>query len=101
MAADHLDEAGAIGDLNTMLSDRGVIGDAKEEYEAESLCEEGTIDSPTHLSDTTRPGYSKLEVSPSPMGFQGSVNWGLSEGEPTAEDDTEAPDSDEAERMGG
>lgn len=49
------------------------------------------------------PGYSKPDASPRPLaiGFQGSVNCGLSDGEPTAEEDTDAQDSDEAERIGG
>lgn len=45
-------------------------------------------------------GYSKLDVSP--IGFQDSTsNWGVTVGEPSADDDAEAPDSEEAERTGG
>jgi hypothetical protein len=71
---------------------------------------ETDVDLPTQpgtLSPTS-PSYSNPEVScktGSPilwiMGFQGSVNWGLREGEGMLEEDTEAPDSDEAERTGG
>lgn len=36
------------------------------------------------------------------IGFQGSAYWGFSEGESSVDDDaTEAPDSDEADKMGG
>lgn len=48
------------------------------------------------------PEYSKLDVSPIARGFQDSTsNWGVIEGDPRAEDDAEAPDSDEADRIGG
>ena len=35
------------------------------------------------------------------MGFQDSVNCGLSDGEPMADEGTDAQDSDDAERYGG
>jgi hypothetical protein len=60
---------------------------------------EETVDSPTNVfSEAIMPGYSKPEVNPRPTGFQGSLKC---VGEPIAEEDTEAPDSDEAERTGG
>jgi hypothetical protein len=50
----------------------GVVGDTMEEVE-DDIAEE-TVDSPTKVfSLAVIPGYSKLEVSPSPMGFQESL----------------------------
>jgi hypothetical protein len=46
-------------------------------------------------------GYSKLDVSPIAIGFHESLNWGVRDGESRAEEDTEAPDSDDAESTGG
>ena len=40
-------------------------------------------------------------MGPSPIGFQESLNCGTSDGDPMAEEDTELPDSEEAERTGG
>jgi hypothetical protein len=78
---------------------RGGIGNTVEEDEARG---ELIIDSPTKcFSVATIPGYSKLEVRPRPIGFHGSLKCGTCNGEPKAEDDTEAPDSDEAESTGG
>jgi hypothetical protein len=114
---DHFAEAGVTGDLNTLLcesSDRGdgnggVRGDSA--IKDDSVVEGTLVDSPTHaaaLSGTTRPSYSKPELPctmgiprPAVMGFHGSLNCGLSDGEPMLEEETDAPDSDEAERMGG
>lgn len=46
-------------------------------------------------------GNSNLEVIMA-MGFHASIsNWGVTEGEPRAEEDAEAPDSEEADRTGG
>jgi hypothetical protein len=60
---------------------------------------EQTVDSPTKVfSAAIIPGYSKPELRPRPTEFQGSSKC---VGEPIADDETEAPDSDEAERMGG
>lgn len=60
------------------------------------------IDSPTKaFSVATIPGYSKLDVRPSPIGFHGSLNCAACNGEPMADDDTEASDSEDAERIGG
>jgi hypothetical protein len=108
---DHFAEAGVAGDLNTLLcelSNRGdgnlgVSGDATED---DSSLEGTLFDSPTQpgtLSATTSPVYSKPEVSPSPcvIGFHDSWNCGLRDGEPMAEEETDAPDSDEADRIGG
>jgi hypothetical protein len=119
LACDHLAEAGVIGDLNTLFcgsSGRreencgGVHGDMLTE-EGDSVVEGTFVDSPTQpgtLSVTTSPSYSKPELlctigRPSPLfiGFQDSLNWGFSDGEPMLDDETEAPDSDDAERMGG
>lgn len=50
------------------------------------------------FSGAIMPGYSKPEVKPSPMLLHESVNC---TGEPMADEDTDAPDSDEAERTGG
>jgi hypothetical protein len=50
----------------------GVVGDTMEEVEDDTVKE--TDDSPTKVfSLAVIPGYSKLEVSPSPMGFQESL----------------------------
>lgn len=80
------------------------FGDGTEEdEEKEEAAMEETSDLPTYdLSFATMPEYSKPDVSP-PMGigFHGSVNWGTSDGEPTADEDTEAPDSDDADKTGG
>lgn len=68
----------------------------------EKVADERIIDSPTKVFSTaTIAGKSKLEVRPSPMGLHRSVKCAACNGEPRAEDDTEAPDSDEAERIGG
>lgn len=58
---------------------------------------------PGILTCSTIPGYSNPETKPKPlvMGFQVSTNCGLSEGEPMAEEETEAHDSEEAESTGG
>jgi hypothetical protein len=97
LGIDQFAEAGVMGVLNTFLSERGVVGDIREEIDDDTA--ERTVDSPTNVfSAAIMPWYSKLEVSPSPIGFQGSL---YCVGEPIVEDDTEAPDSDEAERTGG
>jgi hypothetical protein len=121
---DHLAEAGVDGDLNALLrepSDRGVWkrGDSEEEEEDGATEEgdsnlEGTcVDSPTKpgpLSAMTKASYSKaalfcmmLGASPNPLvvWFHGSLNWGCRDGDPITDDETDAPDSDEAERTGG
>lgn len=99
---DHLAEAGIDGVLNTFaceLSDS--CGGEVEGKEVELV---GTLaDSPTQpgsLTWSTMPAYSKPEASPRPADrwFQGSLNW---EGEPMADEDTEAPDSDDADSTGG
>jgi len=107
---DHFAEAGVAGDLNTLLSDRGQEEEAADEKGSDF--EEMCVDSPTQpktLSETTRLSHSKPALlwtmpvaRPSPfIAFQESLNLGFSDGDPMAEDDTEAPDSDEAERIGG
>jgi hypothetical protein len=115
----HMADAGVIGDLKPLFEntcgrtgeEEGVSGDMAVE-EVESTLDEGTlVDLPTQpgtLSATTRPSYSKPEVpctmgrpSPLGMGFHGSANCGFKEGDPIFDDDTEAPDSDEAESTGG
>lgn len=115
---DHFADAGVIGDLNTLLCESSDRGDGKRgergdnaTEEDDSVVEESFVDSPTHaaaLSATTSPSYSKLEVPctigiprPLVMGFHGSLNCGLSDGEPMLEEETDAPDSDEADRTGG
>ena len=77
------------------------FGDGTEEEEKEETAMEETSDLPTYdLSFATMPEYSKPDVSPPiGMGFHGSV--GTSDGEPTADEDTEAPDSDDADKTGG
>lgn len=87
-----------VGVLNSLPSNGGVVvGDVTEEIEDESF--EGTVNSPTKLfSVATIPGYSNPVVSPSPIGPQDSLKC---VGEPSAEDDTEAPDSEDADRTGG
>ena len=99
---DHLAEEGVVGVLNTFACGRSdsSVGD-EEEKEVEF---EGTlVDSPTQpgsLTCSTMPGYSKPDPRPSPADrwFQGSLNW---LGEPMADEDTEAPDSEDADRIGG
>jgi hypothetical protein len=118
LACDHFADAGVIGDLNTLLcgssgrreGNCGVHGDVVTE-EGDCVVERTIVDSPTQpgtLSVTTRFSYSKPELlctigSPRPfdIGFQDSVNWWFSDGEPMLDEETEAPDSDEADRMGG
>jgi hypothetical protein len=64
---DQFADAGVTGVLKI-----GVVGDTMEEVE-DDIAEE-TVDSPTKVfSLAVIPGYSKLEVSPSPMGFQESL----------------------------
>ena len=75
-----------------VLSEENVVGNAKEIDESV----EEVVDLPTKdFSAAIIPEYSKPDVSPRPMGFQDSLKC---VGEPIAEDDTEAPDSDDAER---
>lgn len=101
--AGQLAEAGVFGVLNTFVCGRCDCGEAGD-GEEEKLDLKGTlIDSPTQpgtLTASTIPGYSKPEVRPRPdvSGFHGSLNW---EGEPMADEDTDAPDSDEADSTGG
>jgi hypothetical protein len=78
----------------------GVAGHAEEK---DSRLEGTLVDSPTQpgtLTGSTMPGYSKAGVSPRPAesGFQESLNC---DGEPRADEDTDAPDSEEAESTGG
>ena len=81
-------------DLARDQSDAGVLGVLKD---VEDIAE--TVDSPTKVfSAAIIPGYSKPGVKASPAGFHGS--WKCV-GEPIAEEDTEAPDSDEDESTGG
>ena len=97
LADDQFAEAGVTGVLNTSLAGRGVAGHFTEQVE-DTVVEE-TFDSPTKvLSPAIIPEYSKPDVSPSPVGFQGSLKC---VGEPIADEFTDAPDSDEAERTGG
>jgi len=65
---------------------------------------------PGPLSAMTKASYSKaalfcmmLGASPNPLvvWFHGSLNWGCRDGDPITDDETDAPDSDEAERTGG
>lgn len=101
--ADHLTEAGVDGVLNTFVCGNSDLKDAGD-GEEKGLELEGTlVDSPTQpgtLTASAMPGNSKPEVRPRPAvsGFHGSLNW---DGEPMADEDTEAPDSDEADRTGG
>jgi hypothetical protein len=78
-----------------VLSEEKIVGNAKEIDESV----EEVVDLPTKdFSAAIIPEYSKPDVSPRPMGFQDSLKC---VGEPIAEDDTEAPDSEDAERCGG
>lgn len=97
LLGDHVADAGVTGVLNTRLSACGLEGGTMEES-GEAVVEE-TLDLPTNVfSAANIPGYSKPDVKPSPTGFHDSWKWG---GEPMAEEDTEAPDSEEAESTGG
>ena len=97
---DQVAEAGVTGVLNTCLLWPGGVGNATKEED--KTLGERTVDLPTYdLSDATIPGYSYPAVTPSPIVFHESSNCGTSDGEPIAEDDTEAPDSEDAERTGG
>lgn len=82
------------------LTEAGAV-DVEEDMK-DVIVAEGTIDSPTNdFCSATMFGKSIPEVIMA-MGFQASIsNWGVIEGEPRAEEDAEAPDSDEAERTGG
>lgn len=95
---EQLAEAGVLGVLKTLLEALGV----EERMEDVAVVERG-VDLPTKFfSVATMDGYSRPDVSPMANGFQDSIsNWGVIEGEPRAEDEAEAPDSDEAERTGG
>jgi hypothetical protein len=96
LANDQLAEAGVDGVLNTFPSERDVVGDTRK---GDDHDDERTVDSPTKVfSVAIMPGYSNVDVSPRPIGFQDS--WKCV-GEPIADDDTEAPDSEDAERIGG
>jgi hypothetical protein len=101
--ADHLAEAGVADDLNTFWCEGSDVGVAERAEEKDSSFEEILVDSPTQpgtLTGSTMPGNSNPGVSPRPAesGFQESLNC---DGEPMAEDDTVAPDSEEAESTGG
>lgn len=107
-------EAGAEGDLNTYSgSDRASqeeIGRRVEEGDVRELVEI-VVNSPTQPGafSAGRPSYSKFGLlcrMGSPMllvimDFQDSLYWGPRCGDGILEDVTEAPDSDEAERIGG
>lgn len=75
--------------------------DAEEEKHVVVVAE-GAIDSPTNdFCSAATVGNSKLEVIMA-MGFHASIsNPGVIEGDPRAEEDADAPDSEEAERTGG
>jgi hypothetical protein len=74
----------------------------KGDEEEVKAVDEGTVDLPTYdLSVATMPWYWYSAVTPSSIMFHESLNCGTSDGEPIAEDDTEAPDSEDAERTGG
>jgi hypothetical protein len=88
-------EAGVDGVRKTFPSNRDIVGEGTENDDVV----ERIADSPTKVfSVATMPGYSNVEVSPRPIGFQDS---GKCVGEPIADDDTEVPDSEDAERIGG
>ena len=93
---DQLAEAGVVGGMKALLEWWGV------EYVKDVAVADETIDSPTNdFSGAIMVENSRPEVIMA-IGFQDSIsNWGVIEGEPRAEDDAEAPDSEEAERMGG
>lgn len=93
---DKLAEAGVVGVLKALLE----AVDAEEEKDV--VVADGTVDSPTNdFCSATMAGNSIPDVIMA-MGFQASIsNWGVMEGEPRAEEDAEAPDSEEAERIGG
>jgi hypothetical protein len=93
---DQLAEAGIVGVLKAVLE----AVDVGEENDV--VIVEGTIDSPINdFCSAAIVGKSIPEVIMA-MGFHASIsNWGVVEGEPRAEEDAEAPDSEEAERIGG
>jgi len=95
--------------IEVQLAEAGVVGVLKAVLEAvdgegvkDVVVAEGTIDSPMNdFCSAAIVGKSIPEVIMA-MGFHASIsNWGVVEGEPRAEEDTEAPDSEEAERTGG
>lgn len=91
---DQLAEAGVFGGLKAVLGAVDVEGGV--------IVAEETTDSPMNdFCSATIVGKSIPEVIMA-MGFHASIsNWGVVEGEPRAEEDAEAPDSEEAERNGG
>ena len=93
---DQLAEAGVVGVL------KGLLEAVDAEEERDIVVAEETIDSPTNdFCSAAMVGKSIPEVIMA-MGFHASIsNWGVMEGDPRAEDDAEAPDSEEAERTGG
>jgi hypothetical protein len=101
--ANHFANRGVVGDLITLLcelSKRGAVENATRGKD--STFKETRGDLPTQpgtLTCSIIPLYSKPRLFV--MGFHGSLNCGLSEGEPMAEDDTDAQDSDEAHSTGG
>lgn len=96
-----LAEAGAVGVLK--IVPEAEEEEEEEEWEEKNACvAEETIDLPTNdFCSATIAGKSIPEVIIA-MGFHASIsNWGVMEGEPRAEEDAEAPDSEEADRTGG
>lgn len=115
LGADHFADAGVTGDLNTLLCALPGRGDDDVEegaIEEDDSVKRTFVDSPTHpgtLSVAMSPSYSKPELlctigRPRPLLFIGchvSLNCGWRDGDPMFEEDTDAPDSEEVERMGG
>lgn len=81
---------------------KALSGAVDVEEEKDAVDAQGTIDSPTNdFCSAAMVGKSIPEVIMA-MGFHASIsNWGVMEGDPRADDDAEAPDSEEAERTGG
>lgn len=96
----RLAEAGVVGVLKAAFETVDV--DEEMEEEKDVVIEKGVIDSPMNdFCSAAIVGKSIPEVIMA-IGFHASIsNWGVVEGEPRAEEDAEAPDSEEAERIGG
>jgi hypothetical protein len=96
LTEDQLAEAGVVGVLKAWLEAVDI------EEEKDVVVAEGTADSPMNdFCSAAIVGKSIPDVIMA-MGFHASIsNWGVVEGEPRAEEDAEAPDSEEAERIGG
>ena len=93
-------EAGVVGVLKTCLLQIGNTGDLTKGKD-KVVGVEKSGDLPTKDFSAAMLEYSKPGAGPSAIGFHDSLNCGMIVGEPMADEDTEAPDSEDASRTGG